>query len=252
VFVHGSATDHTTWGIQLASSLRDRFELVAYDRRIASTVEDHVADLAQVIGDASAMVVGSSFGAVIALELARSRRAACAALVLIEPPLAASDAPPEITAAAGAALGSEPRAVPASFLDEFDRRVREHGGPAAAEFFLRSVLGDAAFQRIPRAFVERSKAKWAEIRADCAALFAYRPRYPELRAIDVPVLLLGGERSAAYFRATLAALAAALPRARLEVVARAGHMLHAEVSRRFAELLAGFADEVGLGQAAPP
>jgi pimeloyl-ACP methyl ester carboxylesterase len=114
------------------------------------------------------------------------------------------------------------------------------------------VLGEAAFERIPRAFVERSTAKWAELRADSAAMTAYRPRYAELGAIDVPVLLLGGERSAPYFRATLTALAAALPRARLEIVARAGHMLHAEAPQRFAELVVGLADELGLGRAGPP
>ncbi len=255
VFVHGSAADHTTWSILLASSLQERFELVAYDRGVASTVEEHAADLAEVIGDARAMVVGSSFGAVIALELARSRRERCAALVLIEPPMAASDDPPDITAAVRAAVGGEPpvRALAtAGFLDELDRRASEDGGPAAAEQFLHTVLGDAAFRRIPRAFLARSKARWAEIRADLAALIAYRPRYPELGRLDLPVLLLAGERSAPYFRPTLAALAAALPSARSEVVMGAGHMLHAEAPRRFVELVVDFADAIGGGQAGPP
>lgn len=134
----------------------------------------------------------------------------------------------------------------ARFLDEFDRIAAASGGPAAGEFFLRTVLGDAAFAWMPKRFVERSKAKWAEIRADSVALMAYRPRYAELGAITVPVLLLGGGRSTPYFRVTLDALAAALPRARLEVIARAGHMLHAEAPARFAELIAGFAEECGL------
>ena len=34
---------------------------------------------------------------------------------------------------------------------------------------------------MPRAFRERTTARWAEIRADSAALIAYRPRYSELR-----------------------------------------------------------------------
>lgn len=245
VLVHGSATDHTTWSIQLASPLRERFELVAYDRRSTVTVEDQAADLARVIGAARPIVVGSSLGAVIALELARSYLERCTALVLIEPPMAPSDDPPDLVAAARSAAGGQtPPPRLAGFVDEFDRRVAESGGPAAAEFFLRTVLGDAAFSRIPRAFVERSKTRWAEIRADSAALLAYRPRYAELGAIDVPVLLLGGGRSAPYFRVTLDALAAALPDARLEIIARAGHMLHAETPSRFAELVTGFADDV--------
>ena len=61
----------------------------------------------------------------------------------------------------------------------------------------------------------------------------------------MPTLLLGGARSAPYFRPTLEALREHLPHARLEVVANAGHMLHAEASRRFADLLTSFAEGIG-------
>jgi pimeloyl-ACP methyl ester carboxylesterase len=230
VLVHGSATDHATWAIQLASHLKDSFMLVAYDRRSdAPDVAAHAADLAAVIDRPSVLLVGSSFGAVVVLELVRTRPELCAGAVLIEPPMAASD---------------ELAAAPAALLAELDRCAAEHGGPAAAEKFLRTVLGDEAFARIPRAFAERSKAKWPEIRSDSAALIAYRPRYGELASVELPILLLGGDRSAPYFRDTLLALRAALPRARLEVVPSAGHMLHAEAPRRFAELLVAFAGEL--------
>src|SRR6185369_16262429 len=100
--------------------------------------------------------------------------------LLIEPPMAADDEAP---------------AAPAAFLAEYDRRAAEQGGPGAAEFFLRTVLGDAAFERMPRAYQERSKQKWAAIRADSGALIAYRPRYAELAQVHVPTLLVGGDRS---------------------------------------------------------
>jgi pimeloyl-ACP methyl ester carboxylesterase len=212
-----------------AARLRERFELVAYDRVLHDSVAAHAGDAARLVPD-RALIVGSSFGAVIALELVRTRPELCAGAVLIEPPMAASD---------------ETAAAPAAFLTEFDRRAAEQGGPAAGEFFLRTVLGDDTYDGIPRAFQERSKAKWAEIRADSAALIAYRPRYAELAAVQTPVLLLGGDRSASYFRATLDALARSLPHARREVVAGAGHMLHAEASRRFVELVLDFASAIG-------
>jgi pimeloyl-ACP methyl ester carboxylesterase len=227
VLVHGSAADHATWSIQLASpALRERFTLVAYDRRAAAvTVEEHAADAAALAPD---LIVGSSFGAVIALEVARTHRIAGA--VLIEPPMSPRDDVPADTAA---------------FLEVYDERLRTQGGPAAAALFLRTVLGDAAVDRMPRAFIDRALAKWREIRADSAALIAYRPRYAELARLDVPVLLLGGARSAPYFEPTLAALAAALPRARRETAA-AGHMLHAEAHRWFAGQLVAFGAELGL------
>ena len=276
LLIHGSAADHTTWSIQLASPLRERFALVAYDRRFtAPTVEAHAADAARLIaapvwteggdggvrgsctgcrakrgvsGGPAALVVGSSFGAVVALELVRTRPELAAGAILIEPPMAAADAPPDLGRAVHAALGGTRHAPePGAFLEELDRRAAEAGGEAAGELFLRRVLGDASYERMPRAFQDRAKSKWAEIRADASALLAYRPRYAELPAVSTPVLLLGGARSAPFFRATLDALAAALPRARLETVPAAGHMLHAEAPRRFAELLIGFADEVGIG-----
>ncbi len=155
VLVHGSATDHTTWSIQLGSSLADRFELVAPDRNFTrSTVAEHAADLAAVVGEA-ALVVGSSFGAVIALELARTQPARVPGMILIEPPLPPSDDPE---------LASGQRA----FYAEFERRIADEGGPAAGEFFLRTVLGPEAYERIPQAFRERSRERWAEIRADSA------------------------------------------------------------------------------------
>ena len=243
VLVHGSATDHATWTIQIASALTERVRLVAYDRRgigrspaLAGppTVEAHADDLAALIaveaaGEGGACtLVGSSFGAAVVLELCRRFPGRARAAVLIEPPLAPADDVP---------------AVPVGFLPALDAIAAEQGPEAAAERFLRTVLGDAAFDRLPRAFAARSMAQWPQIRADSEALAAYRVRYDELGAIATPIRLLGGERSAAYFRPTLEALARALPRARLERIAGGGHMLHAEAPRGFhAQLLAAVDD----------
>lgn len=232
LLIHGSATDHMTWSIQLASPLKDQFDLDAYDRRSdATTIEAHAEDALARLTDVPTLLVGSSFGAVVALEVLRRLPPRVAGAVLIEPPMAASDDAP---------------AAPLAFLAEFDQRLAEQGGPAAAEFFLRTVLTDALYERMPRAYQERSKARYREIRADTEALIAYRPRYAALAAVTRPVLLLAGARSAPYFRPTLDALAAVLPQARLEVVPGAGHMLHAEAHRAFAERLVAFARETGV------
>jgi pimeloyl-ACP methyl ester carboxylesterase len=241
VLVHGGATDHTTWSIQLGSSLKDMFELVAPDRDFSrTTVEEHAADLAAIVGTPS-IVVGSSFGAVITLELARTRPDLVTGAVLIEPPMPPSDDPDHAL-------------VNRAFFAEFERRVVAEGGPAAGEFFLLSVLGPEAYGRIPKVFRDRSAQRWPEIRSDSVALVAYQPRYAELRTCMVPTLLIGGERSAPIFGPTLVSLAATLPDCELVTIPNAGHMLHAEAPRRFGELLIRFANEVitpGHGSAAP-
>jgi pimeloyl-ACP methyl ester carboxylesterase len=241
LLVHGSAAEHTTWTIQLASPLKQRFTLLACDRRGTAAsplppgpgwqpVEAHADDLAALV-DEPVLAVGSSFGAVCVLELARRRPELLRGMILCEPPLPPDDDAP---------------AVPDSLLGDLDALAAAQGGEAAAERFLRTVLGDPAYERMPKLFQARSKALWPQIRGDCHALGAYRVRYPELGAIRVPALLLGGERSAPYYRPTLDALAAALGDPRLEILPFAGHMMQADAFRRFNERLASFAAEVGL------
>ena len=238
LLIHGSAADHTTWSIQVTSKLgeelRSRFTLIAYDRRTDITsVEDHADDALALLADdpSPALICGSSFGAVVALDALRRHPERLAGAVLLEPPMAPSDV-----------VAPQQREL----LVAFDHRRAEQGDEAAAELFLRTVLGDAAYARMPRAYQDRSKAKAVQIRADSAALVAYRPRYAELRSVTRPVQLVGGERSAAYFRPTLDALFAALPDARLEILPGAGHMMHAEAHKRFAEVLVAFARDAAV------
>jgi pimeloyl-ACP methyl ester carboxylesterase len=241
ILIHGSAADHTTWSLLLASKACEGLSRWAYDRRGTGvtepeldtagplTIERHADDVVELARVATEPVwlVGSSFGAIIALDVLRRYPEVARGAVLIEPPMAASD------------VKADPATV-RGLLDRFDRTVEQHGGAAAAELFLRTVLGDAAFERVPRSLWKRPMQLWRQIRADSLALQQYRPRYAELAAVRAPVLLLGGAQSAPNFLPTLEALAAALPAARLEIVARAGHMLHLEANRRFAELLVEF------------
>ncbi len=243
-FIHGSATDHATWSIQLAQ-LRARVRCVVWDRRGTGqsplpadaqwlTVQAHADDAAALIREwgngAPRVVVGQSFGGVVALDLARRYPGLVRAAVLMEPPLAPKDeAPP----------------IPEDFLAKYDALEETEGGPAAAEFFLRSVLGDEAWARIPRAYQERSRALYRPIRQDIAALGAWPVCYGELGNVTCPVLLLGGDRSAPFYGETLRALERSLGNARREVLAGAGHMMHADVFRKFNARLLALLEEVG-------
>ncbi len=228
LMIHGSATDYTTWTVQFAGLAKD-FCMLAYDRCATAgyTVERHADDAAEILRAevmGPSAVVGSSFGAVVALDLARRYPDLVEGLVLCEPPLAESDylAP-----------------VPDGFACRFDAIAQESGGPAASEFFLRSVLGNVAFDRMPKVYRQRSMAAHAQIRADMGALSRYRPRYEELsgQLRGKKVRLLGGERSSSFYRATLESLHAAIPGSELRILRGAGHMMHVDGHRQFAEVL---------------
>ena len=128
--------------------------------------------------------------------------------------------------------------VPDGFACRFDALVSAKGGEAAAEFFLRSVLGDESFERMPKTFRHRSMAAWQQIRTDMVALASYRIRYHDLRSeLVCPTLLLGGSRSAEFYRDTLDALQLAIPDSELRILRGAGHMMQVDAHRQFNEIL---------------
>ena len=243
LLVHGSAVDRGTWSLQVAG-LRSRARLLTYDRRGSGasalpaeraflSIPEHADDAAAVIRTHAAggpvVVCGSSFGGIVVLELARRHPGLVRGALLIEPPLPPSDEIPPMEA---------------GFLARFDQLTAESSGEQAAEFFLRAVLSDAAFARIPVPFRDRTKSQWRAIRRDICAMESYRVAYAGLGEVRTPVLLLGGERSAPFYRPALEALHRSLGNARLETMPSAGHMLHAEASRRFNDRLVSFVAEV--------
>jgi pimeloyl-ACP methyl ester carboxylesterase len=229
VLVHGSATDRATWAIQMAT-LSSRLELISYDRRGTAnwpaaldelTTEEHADDLADLIREHATpptWLCGSSYGAVVVLDACRRYPELISGAILCEPPLPPSDA--EL-------------AVPREFIDEYESRKSSQGGEAAAEFFLRTVLTDEAYERIPVAFQRRSKQMWRQIDSDIRALSRYQPRYDQLSSVATPILLLRGGKSAPFYRSTLETLAQMLGNASLHTLESAGHMMHAEAPRAF-------------------
>jgi pimeloyl-ACP methyl ester carboxylesterase len=246
LLIHGAAADHTTWMGQLVG-LPHRFSIVAHDRRGAAsaplsageiaTTERHADDAAALLtGRSPALVCGSSYGAVVALELARRAPDRVAGLVLCEPPIPASDLEP---------------GAPAGFGCAFDRLVATAGGEAAAEMFLRAVLGNAAFDGIPARFRGDLTGKWRSIRADMIALARYRVDFGRIGGqVTQPCLLLGGERSPPQYDAALEALARALPDARRDVIPKAGHAMQIDNHRVFNRVVVAFAGAIGHRAAA--
>ena len=221
--------------------LADRFSCVSYDRRghtrsgagsEPESVATHAADAAALIealGLDRPVVVGSSGGARIAVELARTRPELLTGAVFSEPPIFS------LEPADGEAFLTEVAAVvgPAA----------ETRGPSAAvdAFFglacpgLWSLLDETAKDRY---------------RANAPMMFAEftGPRYPlgveDAAGIALPCLVLAGTESHPALRTIAATLARALPDTRFVELEGSGHVTYAERPDDFARTVAAFATEV--------
>jgi pimeloyl-ACP methyl ester carboxylesterase len=139
----------------VAAALADEFTVTTYDRRgnsrsprpagwastsVAEQADD-AAGLLTALGHRPAVVVGTSAGGSIALELALRHPDAVRAAIIHEPPIIAVTANPQaVTAGLGALI----------------EQGLQAGGPRAAmELFLRWAAGDAAFASIDPADRDR-------------------------------------------------------------------------------------------------
>jgi pimeloyl-ACP methyl ester carboxylesterase len=246
LLVHGSAASADGWAPQLRG-LQDRFQLFAVDRRgtgrsplepgvDAYSVAEHAEDLAEFIqarGLPPPVLCGSSFGAVVALHLARTRPELVRGMVLAEPPLS-----PQATL---------PKQM-VEFLAEFRRTLAEEGGPAGVRLFLRTVVGEADFEAMPAAWRSRAEGLWEAVRRDVEALAGYDPALSGLRGLRVPALMLGGGRSQGYYVFTLERLRMLLPVSARLTLDGAGHMMHLDQPEAFNRAVTAFAERfIGPG-----
>ena len=168
----------------------------------------HVADVAALLdaeGVAAAILVGHSFGGVVALEAAARLPGRVRAVVAWEPPYGPlADAPTRAAFAAVAAATERAHAT--------------GGGTAAAATFLAGVAGDGAWAALStraRAFIA---AQGDGAYAD-AALAGLDP--DGLARITVPVTILTGGASEPFYAPIARALVERIPGARLVALRRA-------------------------------
>jgi pimeloyl-ACP methyl ester carboxylesterase len=242
ILVHGGWTDHRTWSA-LVPLLAPEFHVVSYDRRGHSLSdrgpgpaprrqdEDDLAALIEALGSGPAHLVGSSYGAAIALGLAGRRPELVRAVVAHEPPLTG--------------LSPQP-AIDAQFASVQDQIAAGDVEGGTRRFFEEVILGPGGWDLMPEHVRKASVANaqtFVDLREDPAAmdldLDAVR-RFP--RAITVT----RGEISPAWLRETAAAAAGHIGRP-LRVIPGAGHSPHLTVPRAFASAIAE-----ALGAAALP
>ncbi len=212
ILLHGTLSNATQLDRLAAEIARAGDATVhAMDRRASGTsrvpdpaptdVAVHVADLVAILDRlaiAEAILVGLSYGGVLALETAARHPRRVLAIVAWEPPYG-----PLADEAARARLAALAAATEAAH--------RRGGAPAAAETFLRAVAGDAAWDRLP----SRSRAFLAGegdgALADAGLLGVDGDR---LGRITCPTTVLTGGASQPFYRPIADALAGRIPGAR--------------------------------------
>ena len=245
LLLHPGSADRTSWA-RVAAALAERFRVLRFDRwtyrdghadASPAGADAMAAEVADVLAVAAAtggrpLLVGHSSGAVVALESALAAPAAFRAMVLYEPPVAVDEP-----------LGGEALRRARAALDVGDpgRAITIHLREIAGG----GRLGVAAMRLVPPVwrFVRGQAA--AQITDDEAieSLGVGLDRYARL---DLPVLLLGGDRSPAHLRRRLDALAAVLPRLDSVVVLQGqGHLANLRAPGEVAGVVAAFAERLG-------
>ncbi len=237
VMVHGSLGDHRTWAQQLEPFSR-RHRVVVPSRRyhwpneapgegVTYRLMQHVEDLAALIEAldlAPADVAGTSYGAMTTLTLAAVRPELVRSMVLTEPPIIPwLDALPGGAEVARAFV--ENTMVPAGAA--LARGEDEDG----VRLFINGVLGAGAFDRIPEPVKAAMMDNAAALRTELATppeVYFSSVTPGDCERIEVPALLVRGERSPAMFGMILDELARRMPDAKRVTIPAASHSPHSQ------------------------
>jgi pimeloyl-[acyl-carrier protein] methyl ester esterase len=224
LFLHGWAMTPAVWQ-PLIAALGESVHAAAihlpalpgHGADAASPGEDSLAAWVEALAPAlpaSAVLVGWSLGALLALELARIRPARVARLILI-------GATARFVAAPGWAHGLDAATVEA-FIDGYAR----HPTATLRRFLALQTLGDAARRQLlpllDAACLPHSGPPRPAL-ADGLRILAAADLRPGLATIPQPVHLIHGDGDAVMPPAAARGLADALPHARLTILENRGH-----------------------------
>lgn len=241
LFVHGMCGNANVWDDQVGR-LSPSFRCVTYDRRghtrstlgdvTKRTVEMHADDTAALIealGLAPCVLVGSSGGARIGLDVVRRYPSLLGGAVLSEPPVMA------LAPDGGRA-----------FVDVMQPAIAEaikRGGPRAAVDAFFELACPGLWGAIDEPRKDAYRANHEELFGDLSM-----PRYEiadgDLAAIRVPCLIVWGRDSHPALRGIAERIAATIPNAQMLAIAHCGHVTYAEQPSEFARGVLNFVDSL--------
>jgi pimeloyl-ACP methyl ester carboxylesterase len=223
--VHG-AMDRSGGMLRVRRALQSTCRVLRYDRRgyarslpagRATSFDQQVDDLAGLLDGRPSVLVGHSFGGVVCLALAQRRPVLVRAVVAYEAPRMWEPWWP------GSSAGNEALAMP----DPED----------AAEAFLRRMIGDATWQRLPAAMRAERRAEGHALLAEMRSVRPPNPPPYDAAAVTVPVVAAFGTESRPHHMRATDDLARVTPRGELRVVEGADHGAHLTHPNEFADLV---------------
>jgi pimeloyl-ACP methyl ester carboxylesterase len=249
VFVHGTLGDLRSWSGQ-ENAFAQVYRVLVYSRRYHPPnpqVNDnqtyspklHAEDLAALLltlDIAPAHIVGSSYGAYTALQLARDHPQLVRSLVLAEPPIFSL-----LTASESG--DSARRAFYTYGLDPARAAFARGDSVAGIRLFFDAGAGRGAFDKLPAGVRADMLAHAFEMRRE---MLAERGQYlppvtcPELGRMTTPVLLVRGERSPRMFQLISDELARCLQSDTTVIIPGVGHPPHAGNPSYYNQVVARF------------
>ena len=237
LLIHPAGSTASTWGA-FAYELAAIGRVITYDRRgyartggeVVRSMSTHTADAATLLEDlqaSPAVVVGTSAGAAIAVDLAVRRPDVVQAVVAHEFPWGFTRHLPSRTQAATLAR-----------LGWLTFRGRES---AAVETLLRSVYayrdGGTAWDAFPEQWREVSRQNARAALADLRNSIAVYPTAADLARVEVPVVCTYGARSPDSMCRLVESLASAIPTATLRRIEGAGHAAPFDATSTFVDVI---------------
>ena len=241
VLVHG-AMDRASSMLRVRRLLEDECRVLRYDRRgygrslaagPATSFDQQVDDLSALVGSRVAVLVGHSLGGVICLALAERSPGLVGGVLAYEAPMMWEPWWPTDTAGAMALASTAA-----------GRRPRGDGDPAAdpgdaAEAFMRRMLGDARWERLPAPLRAERRAEGPTLLAELYAVHRPAPAPYRPERVTVPVVAAFGSETQPQHRRGAEELARRAPRGVLETIDGADHGAHLTHPAAFADLVRG-------------
>lgn len=247
VLLHGSgSTDARTWGPQI-DPFAARYRVIAYSRRChypnpwvetdTNSTFVQAADLAALVGALDlgrVHVIGSSFGAEIALRFAVEHPELVRTLTVAEPGLATW----LVTLPGGETLFADYVRT----MRPAKEAVRSGDLERGARLFIDAVLGPGLFAQLPPATLGRIRDNARLIGVEITDIdeVVTDITRADAAAIQAPTLVLTGDASPEMFLTVSGELARCLPNATAVQISGASHLLHGMNPAAFNEVVLAF------------